>query len=99
MSEFQYPGQYQPVTWEGCVVKIADKIAYIGRDIEDAINLGFLDEKTKNELVAMARANDEHVLNTTVIMHNLIIDICENSSPEKGICLSARFLEQILLAY
>lgn len=95
LSEFTSPGQYQPATWEGCVVKIADKIAYIGRDIEDAINLGFLSEKTKKDLLRMARANDEKVLNTTVIMHNLIIDICENSSPDKGIALSPRFLEQI----
>ena len=95
LNEFTEPGQYQPATWEGCVVKISDKIAYIGRDIEDAINLGFLSEKTKNDLLKMARANDERVLNTTVIMHNLIIDICENSSPEKGICLSPKFSEQI----
>lgn len=95
LSEFQKPGQYQPSTWEGCIVKISDKIAYIGRDIEDAINLGFLNDTTKNDLLRMARANDENVLNTTVIMHNLIIDICENSTPEKGICLSPRFLEQI----
>lgn len=95
LSEFNQPGQYQPVTWEGCVVKISDKIAYIGRDIEDAVNLGFLDDRTKNDLLVMARAHDENVLNTTVIMHNLIIDICENSTPEKGICLSPRFLEQI----
>lgn len=90
-------GQYQPATGEGCVVKISDKIAYVGRDIEDAINLGFLNEQTKNNLLKMARANDERVLNTTVIMHNLIIDICESSSPEKGICLSPKFLEQINL--
>lgn len=95
LEDFKRPGQYQPATWEGCVVKISDKIAYIGRDIEDAINLGFLNEATKNDLLKMARANDENVLNTTVIMHNLIIDICENSTPEKGICLSPRFLEQI----
>ncbi len=95
LTDFIKPGQYQPATWEGCVVKISDKIAYIGRDIEDAINLGFLNEATKNDLLKMARANDENVLNTTVIMHNLIIDICENSTPEKGICLSSRFLEQI----
>lgn len=95
LADFTNPGQYQPATWEGCVVKISDKIAYVGRDIEDAINLGFLNDRTKNDLLKMARANDENVLNTTVIMHNLIIDICENSTPEKGICLSPRFLEQI----
>lgn len=95
LSDFTEKGKYQPATWEGCVVKISDKIAYIGRDIEDAVNLGFLNNATKNKLLEMARANDEHVLNTTVIMHNLIIDICENSSTEKGICLSPKFLEQI----
>lgn len=95
LSEFTKQGQYQPATWEGCVVKISDKIAYIGRDIEDALNLGFLDDRTKEDLLKMARANDENVLNTTVIMHNLIIDICENSTLEKGICLSPCFLEQI----
>lgn len=94
-TEFDNPGKFQPITWEGCVVKISDKIAYVGRDIEDAINLGFLDESQKNQLLKMARENDENVLNTTVIMHNLIIDICENSSPEKGIFLSEKYLTQL----
>ncbi len=95
LNEFLTPGQYSPATWEGCVVKISDKIAYVGRDIEDAIALGFLDEVDRDKLVKMAQANDQKALNTTVIMHNLIIDICKNSSPEKGICLSRKFLKQI----
>ena len=95
LDDFSYPGEFQPATWEGCIVKIADKIAYVGRDIEDAIRLGFLDKDVQEQLLQMARANDENVLNTTVIMHNLIIDICENSSPEKGICLSPKFLGQL----
>jgi len=32
----------QPATLEGCVVRMADTIAYIGRDIEDAITLGLI---------------------------------------------------------
>lgn len=36
------PNQYQPFTWEGCIVKVADKIAYLGRDIEDAVSLRVL---------------------------------------------------------
>lgn len=28
-------------------------------------------------------------------MHNLIIDVCQNSDPEKGICLSEKFLKQL----
>lgn len=95
LYEFKKPGDYQPFTWEGCVVKISDKIAYVGRDIEDALCLGFLDEDVRNKLKIMARANDEDAVNTTVIMHNLIIDICENSSPEKGICLSEKYYNQL----
>lgn len=95
LDDFNLPGQYQPATWEGCVVKISDKIAYIGRDIEDAINLGFLDEDKQSYLLKMARTNDQTVLNTTVIMHNLIINICENSSLDKGIYLDSNFLDQL----
>ena len=94
-EKYTKAGVYAPATWEGCVVKIADKIAYVGRDIEDAIALGFIDEEARNELVKMARANDEKAINSTVIMHNLIIDICQNSNPDKGICLSEKFLEHL----
>lgn len=31
-----------PMTMEGCVVKIADTVSYIGRDLEDAIRLGLV---------------------------------------------------------
>ena len=34
--------QSSPLTYEGCVVRIADKIAYLGRDIEDAITAGLI---------------------------------------------------------
>lgn len=95
LNDFSFAGQYSPATWEGCVVKISDKIAYIGRDIEDAITLGFLNDKAQNELRKFAQINDERAMNSTVIMHNLIIDICENSSPKNGICLSDKFLNQL----
>ncbi|MCR4645322.1 MAG: HD domain-containing protein [Oscillospiraceae bacterium] len=94
-EEFKKAGQFSPATWEGCVVKLSDKIAYVGRDIEDAMQLGFLDEEAKNLLRKMARANDQNAINTTVIMHNLIIDVCQNSSPECGICLSDKFMKQL----
>ena len=88
ISDFDSAGKYQAATWEGCVVKIADKIAYVGRDIEDACSLGFINKTDQNELLKIARANDQRIMNTTVIMHNMIIDICQNSSPEKGIAPS-----------
>lgn len=95
IEDFDSAGKYQAATWEGCVVKIADKIAYVGRDIEDAISLGFLDQSAQSKLLKMARANDVKAMNTTVIMHNMIIDICHNSSPESGICMSQRFSDQL----
>lgn len=85
---FQDPGEYEAATWEGCVVKIADKIAYVGRDIEDAICLGFIDSAGQGKLNKIARSHDRSALNTTVIMHSMIKDICDSSDPVKGICLS-----------
>lgn len=95
LRSFKHSGQFQPITWEGCIVKLADKIAYIGRDIEDAVCLGFLDDIQKDKLEKMAQINDQKAINTTVIMHNLIIDVCKNSSPDEGICLSEKFFRQL----
>lgn len=99
LSDFEKPGQYEPYTWEGCVVKLADKIAYLGRDIEDAISLNMLslDDEVKLKSIAKEYIGKE-TLNTTSIMHTLIGDICKNSSPEKGICMSkgkAELLERV----
>ncbi len=95
LQEFDQPGKYQAATWEGCVVKISDKIAYLGRDIEDAIHLGFLEQPQKDELLLMARENDANVMNTTVIMYNMITDICKHSSPDNGIALSPTMSHQL----
>ena len=88
LNQITKSGEYQAYTWEGCVVKIADKIAYLGRDIEDALRIYFIDKKEIKNLIRIARKYDEKVINTTVIIHNFIISICENSSPENGIRLS-----------
>ena len=85
LDEYKTPNQYAPYTWEGCVVKIADKIAYLGRDIEDAISLGILDENLE-ELYNILQS--KQVINNTVIINQLIQDICMNSTPEKGLCFS-----------
>ncbi len=95
LNDFTSVGQYQPYTWEGCVVKLSDKIAYVGRDIEDAIRLRFLTKENIETLSDMAKAYDKMAINTTVIIHNMIYDVCKNSSPEKGICLSETFHEQL----
>ena len=88
LEAFDTAGKYEAVTWEGCIVKMADKIAYVGRDIEDALTLGLLSPDAKKELQQIASLHRQNAVNTTVIMHKMIIDICRNSSPEGGIRLS-----------
>lgn len=95
LNSFTHSGEYQPYTWEGCVVKIADKIAYLGRDIEDAWRIHFINEDEVFELRNIAKRYGERVINTTVIIHNFIISICENSSPENGIRLSETYSKML----
>ena len=93
LNDYTYPNEFAPYTWEACVVKIADKISYICRDIEDAITLGILDEHV-DELFALLNITAENEqINNTIIINNLIHDLCENSSPEKGLCFSKNSLE------
>ncbi len=87
LKEYKYPNQFAPYTWEGCVVKISDKISYLGRDIEDAITVGILD-KHLDELYKILNLDNDKVINNTVIINKLICDLCENSSMEKGLAFS-----------
>ena len=94
LDDYKTPNQFAPYTWEGCVVKIADKISYLGRDIQDAITIGILDDKMENLRETLGIETDE-TLNNTVIINNLIFDLCENSTPEKGLCFSPKGFEII----
>ena len=91
LDEYQYPNQFAPYTWEACVVKISDKISYIGRDIEDAVTLGILDEHLDKLYDLLGYTSG--TINNTVIINNLIYDLCNNSSPDKGLCFSDQSLE------
>ena len=94
LDEYKSVNQYQSYTWEGCVVKISDKISYIIRDIEDAISLRILDEDDLNELREMLGLEDKSKIDNGNVINDLIQDIVENSSPEEGIKLSE---EKLLL--
>lgn len=88
LKDYKYPNQYAPFTWEGCVVKISDKISYICRDIEDAITLGILDEHVDELFSLLNITSNNEQINNTIIINNLIHDLCENSSPENGLRFS-----------
>ena len=66
--------QLAPMTLEGCVVRLCDTIAYIGRDIEDAIEL----EMVKRTEIP---ANCRKVLGDTngTIVYHLVEDLITNS--------------------
>lgn len=96
LQQFDAPGKYQAATWEGCVVKLSDKIAYLGRDIEDATTLGYFSPAQLRMLRQFSGVSDSRTtVNTTGIMHRLITDLCANSNPDKGLCFSAEINEQL----
>ena len=86
--------QYSPYTWEACVVKISDKISYLGRDIEDAISMGILDSNL-NELYDLLEQPRSANLNNTNIIGDLIADLCANSSVDEGLKFSNTTFEKI----
>ena len=94
LDDYLIPNQYAPYTWEACVVKVADKISYLGRDIEDAITMGILDEHLEKLYKVLNTGSDE-IINNTVIINNLISDLCNNSNQEKGLCFSDKMFETI----
>ena len=94
LNDYKYPNQFAPYTWEGCVVKIADKISYLGRDIADAITLGILD-KDLRELYEIIDMGKSKVINNTTIINDLIFDLCTNSNEEDGLCFSEEMFNVI----
>lgn len=86
--EFTSPSKFQPFTYEGCVVKIADKISYIGRDINDAVDLGILQISQINKIQDELSEVLGEKLSNTVLLNRFVTDVCENSSPENGIAFS-----------
>ncbi len=93
LNDFAFPSQYAPFTYEACVVKISDKISYIGRDMEDAMHLGILDKSLIDELQEELSQVLGEKINNTVLINRFISNICENSSPEKGIAMSRELKE------
>lgn len=87
-QDFTKPSAYQPYTYEGCVVKISDRISYIGRDINDAIDLGIFPKHKIDEIQEELSEVLGEKMNNTILLNRFITDVCENSSPERGIALS-----------
>jgi dGTPase len=82
-ADADYP--LMPMTLEGCVVRIADTIAYIGRDLEDAIRLGVIQRDRIPKDIAAVLGNS----NGTIV-YNLVTDIIHCSHRTPNIAFSDR---------
>jgi dGTPase len=73
----------KPMTLEGCVVRMADTVAYVGRDLEDAIRLNVI---RRSDLPA----DVVKVLGDTngTIVYNLVTDIIRNSHEKPYVAFS-----------
>lgn len=72
-----------PATLEGCVVRLVDKIAYVGRDIEDAIRAKMMDfDAIPAEVRKTLGATNGQMINT------LVEDLLDNSWGRNEIRLS-----------
>ena len=73
----------RPMTLEGCVVRVSDIIAYLGRDIEDAIRLNKLRiEDVPNNIKSILGTSNREIINT------FIMDIIKNSYNKNYISMS-----------
>lgn len=79
-----------PMTLEGCVVRFADTISYIGRDIEDAIRLGLIKRSDLPEEIVKILGNT----NGTIV-YNLVTDIITTSFQQPYIAFSRQVSEAL----
>ena len=81
----------RPMTLEGCVVRISDLIAYLGRDIEDAMRLNIVsfDDIPESIKKHLGSSNRE-------IVNTIIKDVIENSLGKNYIKLSDKVYKGIV---
>lgn len=80
----------KPMTLEGCVVRISDVIGYLGRDIEDAINVGLIKRNDiPDSIKEVLGVTNKEIVNT------IIMDIISNSYDQNYIKISEKVYNAI----
>ncbi len=76
-------GERMPSTLEGCTVRMADKIAYVGRDIEDAARAGIMEMTDIPGAIrsTLGKTNGE-------MINTLVRDIIEQSIGQDRVAMS-----------
>ncbi len=81
----------RPMTLEGCVVRVSDIIAYIGKDIEDAIMLGVIKkEEVPENVTKVLGVTNRNIVNT------FVSDIIENSKNKPYIKMSPEVYQALI---
>ncbi len=82
-----YANRIQPSTLEGCVVRVSDIIAYLGKDRQDAARVNVIGEEAfVNEDIGSLNAE---------IINNLVVNIIENSYGKPYIKLDKRHFQAL----
>ena len=79
-----------PMTTEGCVVRMADTIAYIGRDLEDAIRLKVIERADIPKAITGTLGNT----NGTIV-YRLVTDVIQNSDANHFVAFSPGISEAL----
>lgn len=85
--EEQAIGKLIPCTMEGCVMRICDIIAYLGKDRQDAARLGLL-QNSNFSAGAIGTQNAE-------IINNLIVNLLQNSYGKPYLKLDEEYFEAL----
>lgn len=83
--------QLIPGTMEGCVVRICDIIAYLGKDRQDAVKAHIISDDSVFTKGNLGVSNSE-------IINNLVVNIIENSYRKEYIQLDPEIYEEIRIA-
>ena len=78
-----------PATLEGVVVSLADRIAYINHDIDDAIRAGVLKESDLPDECIRVLGNSHGKR-----INSMILDVVEQSAGKPRVCMSERMYVQ-----
>ncbi len=80
-----------PCTLEGCVMRICDIIAYLGKDRQDAVKLGLIEDDSSFSGGVLGNSNAQ-------IINNLTVNIIENSYGKPFISMDKEYFDMLVMA-
>lgn len=90
-TDKKFANTIMPSTREGCVVRISDLIAYIGKDRQDAIKTKIIDGYQEFDNGSLGSFN-------AAIINNMIVNVIENSYGKNYIALDEECFESLKIA-